>query len=94
MALLNALDLRLRAAEIVCVGAEAESLAQAALKLPFVDRIVLRARDASALPASHPAQEKLKAVSGSAAFVCVGERCSLPVMEAGRIAEAVARMRN
>ena len=43
MALLNALDLRLRAAEIVVTGPEAERFAQAALKLPFLDRIVLRA---------------------------------------------------
>ena len=46
-----------------------------------------------ALPRSHPAQEKLKAVSGSAAFICVGERCSLPVMEPGKIADAAATMR-
>jgi uncharacterized protein YyaL (SSP411 family) len=93
VALLNALDLRLRAAEIVCTGPEAERFAQAALKLPFVDRIVLRARTASELPGSHPAQEKLKATSASAAFVCVGERCSLPVTEPHMIAAAVAAMR-
>ncbi len=92
VALLNALDLRLRAAEIVCTGPEAERFAQAALKLPFVDRIVLRAPDAAALPTLHPAQKKLKAVSGSAAFVCVGERCSLPVMEPSKIAETVRAM--
>jgi uncharacterized protein YyaL (SSP411 family) len=93
VALLNALDLRLRAAEIVCVGADAETFAQAALKLPFVDRIVLRAAAAGDLPAAHPAQEKLKASSASAAFVCVGERCSLPVTDAGEIAAAVLAMR-
>jgi hypothetical protein len=36
---------------------------------------------------------KLHAISGSAAFVCVGERCSLPVMDAGDLAAAVAAMR-
>ena len=92
VALLNALDLRLRGAEIVATGPDAERFAQAALKLPFVDRIVLRARGAAELPATHPAQEKLKAASGSAAFVCVGERCSLPVTEPGVIAQAVAAM--
>jgi hypothetical protein len=46
------------------------------------------------LPAAHPAQEKLAAVSGSAVFVCVGERCSLPVTEPDRIAAAVQAMRN
>ena len=93
VALLNALDLRLRAAEIVCTGPDAERFAQAALKLPFVDRIVLRAVSSADLSASHPAQDKLKAVSGSAAFVCVGERCSLPVSKPGDIALVVAAMR-
>ena len=46
VALLNALDLRLRAAEIVLHRAGApRRFAQAALKLPFLDRIVLRARE-------------------------------------------------
>ena len=79
IALLNALDLRLRAAEIVITG-DAPELVQAALKQPYLERIVLRA--SSGLPASHPAQEKMKAASGPAAFVCVGERCSLPVTSA------------
>ncbi len=92
MALLNALDLRLRAAEIVATGPEAERFAQAALKLPFLDRIVLRAPSAAALPPSHPAQAKLKALAGSAAFVCVAETCSLPVSEPDAIAAAVAAM--
>jgi uncharacterized protein YyaL (SSP411 family) len=93
VALLNALDLRLRGAEIVCTGAEAERFARSALKLPFVDRIVLRAGAAADLPATHPAQEKLKAMAESAAFVCVGERCSLPVTAPEQIAPAVAAMR-
>jgi len=93
VALLNALDLRLRGAEIVCTGAEAERFARSALKLPFVDRIVLRAGAAADLPAMHPAQEKLKAMAESAAFVCVGERCSLPATAPEQIAPAVAAMR-
>jgi len=93
VALLNALDLRLRAAEIVATGPDAERFAHAGLSLPYVDRVVLRARSGAGLPASHPAQEKLKAVSGSAAFICVAERCSLPVTEPNQIAEAVKAMR-
>jgi len=93
VALLNALDLRLRGAEIVATGAEAERFAQAALQLPFLDRIVLRAAAAADLPPSHPAQEKLQAAAASAAFVCVGERCSLPVIEPDQIARVVAAMR-
>ena len=93
VALLNALDLRLRAAEIVVTGADAEPLAQAALRLPFLDRIVLRAKSAADLPATHPAQEKLKAMSGSAAFICSGATCSLPVTRPDDIAGAVKAMR-
>jgi uncharacterized protein len=93
VALLNALDLRLRAAEIVATGPDAGRFAQAALKLPYLDRIVLRAGSSADMPASHPAQEKLKASSGSAAFVCIAERCSLPVTEPDHIAAAVKTMR-
>lgn len=96
MALLNAIDLRLRAAEIVVTGegAPAEGLLQAARKIPALDRIVLHARSADALPPSHPAREKLAAAREPAAFVCVGETCSLPVTEPAGIAAAVAAARH
>ena len=92
-ALLNAFDLRLRAIEIVVAGDKAENLAAAALELPFLDRVVLRAPSAGALTPSHPARATLAAARGPAAFVCVGERCSLPVSEPEKLAEAVAAMR-
>jgi hypothetical protein len=93
-ALLNALDLRLCAAEIVVVGTEPEGLVRAALALPFLDRIVVRAPSADALPAAHPARAKVTAApAGAAAFICVGETCSLPVVEAEEIAETIAAMR-
>jgi uncharacterized protein YyaL (SSP411 family) len=93
VALLNALDLRLRAAEIVATGPDAEGFAQSALKMPYLDRIVLRAATSNDLPPSHPAHEKLRVAPGSAAFVCVGERCSMPVTEPGQLAKTVAAMR-
>jgi uncharacterized protein YyaL (SSP411 family) len=95
LALFNALDLRLRAAEIVVAGegAAADALAEAALRLPALDRIVLRAPTADALSTTHPAQAKIKATNGAAAFICVGERCSLPVTEPARIAEVAKEMR-
>jgi uncharacterized protein YyaL (SSP411 family) len=92
-ALLNALDMRLNAAEIVVTGPDHQHFADAALKLPHLNRIVLRAPSADALPAEHPAQAKIAAVAGSAAFVCVGERCSLPVTQPEQIAETIAAMR-
>src|SRR5262249_56155118 len=50
LALLNALDLRLRAAEIVVVGKDerANELLAAARRLPFLDRVVLHASPALA----------------------------------------------
>src|SRR5204863_4514843 len=70
LALLNALDLRLRAAEIVVTGEDkrAGELLATARKLPFLDRVVLRA--SHALGAEHPAHDKIKATAHSAAFIC------------------------
>jgi uncharacterized protein len=91
--ILNAVDMRLNAAEIVVTGEGADALIAAALRLPFLNRMLLRAASAEALPASHPAQDKLKAVSHAAAFVCVGETCSLPVTQPADIAQVIADMR-
>jgi uncharacterized protein YyaL (SSP411 family) len=96
MALLNALDFRLRAAEIVVTGSgeRARDLLGAALKLPVVERIVVRAPRTDALPAAHPARQKIAAAPATAAaFVCVGERCSLPVTDPHQLAQNVAAMR-
>ena len=93
VALLNALDLRLRGAEIVATGPDAERFVRAALKLPYLDRIVLRVTSAVDLPAAHPAQEKLKAAQASAAFVCIGETCSLPVTDPAEISASFAALR-
>jgi uncharacterized protein len=93
-ALLNALDLRLRATEIVIVGADTEPLVGAALALPFLDRILLRAPSAQTLAPTHPARAKLAAAPAGAAFVCVGETCSLPVIEPSSLAAAVATLRH
>jgi uncharacterized protein YyaL (SSP411 family) len=92
-ALLDALDLRLHRVEIVVTGPDNAKLVRAALQLPFLTRIVVRAPSADALPATHPALDKLKAAPGSAAFICVGERCSLPVTEPNQIGETLRQMR-
>jgi uncharacterized protein len=91
-ALLNALDARLGLAEIVVTGAgpRAEALIATALKLPFVSRTILRAPTAAALPASHPARDKIAAAPDGAAFVCRGEQCSLPITEPERLNEVLA----
>jgi uncharacterized protein YyaL (SSP411 family) len=93
VALLNALDLRLHGAEIVVTGTgdAADRLTTAALQHPFLIRTVVRAPSAASLPTAHPAREKIAAAAGPAAFICIGETCSLPVTEASDI---VATARN
>jgi uncharacterized protein len=96
MALFNAVDLRLRAAEIVVTGEgpPAQALIAAARALPPLDRVVLHARSTAALPTSHPARAKIEAATTASAFVCVGERCSLPVAAAAELAGAIDSMRH
>jgi uncharacterized protein YyaL (SSP411 family) len=96
MALLNAVDLRLRAAEIVVTGegAGAEALLAAARAQPPLDRIVLHAASAAALPPKHPARAKLEAANEPLAFVCVGETCSLPVRDAAGLVGAIDAVRH
>ena len=81
MALLNALDLRLRAAQIVVTGEGARRRRTARRgPRPALSRSHRAPRPlGDALPASHPARDKIKAASEPQAFVCVGETCSLPV---------------
>jgi hypothetical protein len=96
MALLNAIDLRLRGAEIVVAGegARADALLAAARALPPLDRVVLHAPSPAALRSGHPAREKLKAASEPAAFICVGETCSLPVTDPAGLIGAIEAVRH
>jgi hypothetical protein len=93
MALLNAVDLRLRAAEIVVTGegAAAVALIAAARALPSFDRIVLRASSARSLPGAHP---KAAATGEPQAFVCVGDTCSLPVTDPAGLIGAIDAVRH
>ena len=96
MALLNAVDLRLRAAEIVVTGegGRAAALLAAARALPPLDRIVFHAASAAALPPTHPARDKINAASGPQAFICAGETCSLPVTDPAGLIGAMDAMRH
>jgi uncharacterized protein YyaL (SSP411 family) len=95
MATLNAIDLRLRGAEIVVIGqgTAADALLAAARRLPPLDRIVFHAATAEALPCKHPAREKLNVARRPQAFICIGQTCSLPVTDAAALAEAIDAIR-
>jgi uncharacterized protein YyaL (SSP411 family) len=93
-ATLNALDLRLNHAEVVVTGDRAEEFAQAALRLSFLNRTILRAATPDALPAIHAARPKIEAAPpGGAAFICVGETCSLPLTDPSALAAAASAVR-
>ncbi|QRG08196.1 thioredoxin domain-containing protein [Xanthobacter dioxanivorans] len=92
-AALNAIDTRLNLAQIVVVGARSGALATAALEVPFPLRVLVRADEgSSALAGSVMAARIASAPAEGAAFVCIGERCSLPVTDPGRLPKAVAEM--
>jgi hypothetical protein len=95
MALLNAVDLRLRAAEIVVTGEGegARELLAAARKMPALDRIVLHVQSPDDLPENHPARAKAAATTAPAAFVCIGETCSLPVSDPSSLVDTIAAVR-
>jgi len=95
MVLLNAIDLRLRAAEIVVTGEgeRAQALLSAARARPPLDRIVLHAKSIDTLPPTHPARAKVEAAAEPQAFVCIGATCSLPVTEPAGLTRAIETMR-
>jgi uncharacterized protein YyaL (SSP411 family) len=89
LSLLNALDLHLSGNEVVVVGegAQADTLLATARRLPHATSIVLHAHRTDPLAPTHPVRAKLAAVKGSAAFVCHGQSCSLPVTEPAALAQ-------
>ena len=81
--LLAAADLLEAAATVVVVGSD-DTLLAAALASPDPATVVLQVQATDALPPLHPAHGKGKA---SAAYLCRGAVCSLPVADAAILAE-------
>ncbi|MGH6812183.1 MAG: thioredoxin domain-containing protein [Methylocella sp.] len=79
--ILNALDFRLRAKEIVTAGPGRKALLEAALGVPFTGRIAVDIDRPDAIPEGHPARAQLELAGEAAAFVCAGGTCSLPVRD-------------
>ncbi len=79
--ILNALDFRLRATEIVTAGPDRKALYEAALGVPFTSRIVLDAGDRTEFPAGNPARAQAELAGEAAAFVCANATCSFPLRD-------------
>ncbi|MFG1347572.1 thioredoxin domain-containing protein [Xanthobacter autotrophicus DSM 431] len=91
-AVLNAIDTRLGLAEITVVGRQADRFAAAALNVPFPLRAVVRGGGSAAPVGSVMAARLASAPAEGAAFVCVGERCSLPITDPLALPAAVSEM--
>ena len=93
--LLNALDLRLGATDVVLVvpdGASSDALL-AAVRAHWSPNLVVSVHiDAAGLPSDHPASGKTAVDGKPTAYVCRGETCSLPVTDAKQLVEMLSRM--
>ena len=87
--ILNALDFRLRAKEIVTVGARRKALYEAALGVPFSGRIVVDIDRPDEIPEGHPAKAQVDLAGDAAAFICAGGTCSLPVRDTQALLDGV-----
>ena len=72
-----------RAVQVTIAGTteSATDLVQAALASGHPRLVLLRTADASDLPANHPAAGKGPIAGKPAAYVCVGQTCSLPITD-------------
>jgi uncharacterized protein len=92
VSILNALDLHLRGVSILVTGQGAESLFDAALRIPYIDRSARWLRPGEMLDENHPAKALAAPVGEPQALVCAGMRCSLPVADANALGAQVQEM--
>jgi uncharacterized protein len=90
--LANALDLRMRAIDVVAIGPRADEFAAHALALPFTGRIVMRAARSDDLPPGHPGRSVSLTDGQTIALVCAGQRCSLPITDPQQLGTVVDTM--
>ncbi|MDE0056990.1 MAG: thioredoxin domain-containing protein, partial [Defluviicoccus sp.] len=93
--LMNASEMLLEGAQVVVAGArkagDTQALLDAAFRAPAVARTIAVVEPGTELPRSHPAHGKGGVDGRAAAFVCVGQTCSLPATDADGLRAAMAR---
>ncbi len=95
-AMLSALDLRLGAIDVVIVhpkGVDPAGLISSARGASTPNVILTLHEDTAALPSGHPAADKTALAGMATAYVCRGETCSLPVIDANALASLLAATR-
>jgi len=88
--LINALDLHLRAVEIVVLGPQTDRFVAVALAWPFLERVLVRAATPGDLPPGHSGRTIALRDGQTAALVCSGQKCSLPVTDPQQLMAAIA----
>ncbi len=73
-------------------GADAEDLRRAVFDAGLVNRIVTHLAPDAVLPSGHPAQGKGPVDGKPAVYVCVGETCGLPIIDAELLREDLAQL--
>lgn len=90
--ILNALDLRLNAVQIMVLGDEmngkTKALLQAARALSPRKTIITHYQTSDGVPTNHPAFGKSALRSQPIAYVCVGQTCSLPLSDPSALVAA------
>jgi len=90
--ILNALDLRLNAIDLVLVRPRAASVEDmlAAIRAHAHPNLILSLHDDTVrLPADHPAAGKTAVAGRVTAYLCRGETCSLPITDSGSLSAAL-----
>ena len=79
---LSGMDFLLNAVQIViCLGEGGEALLRAVAEFCVPNRLLSVAGEGETIPPGHPAAGKTRIGNAAAAYVCIGERCSLPVTD-------------
>ncbi len=91
---INGFEALNRPIQIVLVGERGkpdfDALLRVARQACIPDKIMLAVDETDTLPAFHPAKGKTRVDGKAAAFVCIGQSCSLPVTEAGDLSEILS----
>lgn len=78
---------------IAGTGPDADVLGKAALASGHPRLVLIRTEDGGDLPASHPASGKGPVDGQPAAYVCVGQTCSLPLTDPADLAETMMQQK-
>jgi uncharacterized protein len=88
---LNALDFRLRAAQIVLIGPDREAFRRIAWNHPAATRILMDVATTAELPPHHPIRAAGLTQEETAAFLCQAQSCSWPLRTPADLRRALAQ---